>query len=171
MRSAQKFWLLFIVVGLIYMDMEIIFRSLRGVLVGYEGIKWYSLAGWTSIWMIVVGGFCGITLGSMNEFKFFKKIPYIIRAILGMLIIFAIELVSGLLFNTLLKMQIWDYSTLPLNLKGQISIVYAPLWFILTPFVFWFDDMIRYCIFVEDKPSPFITYYTSLFSKSKYINQ
>jgi len=171
MKKVQKFFLLFFIIGLIYMDMEVLFRSFRGVLIGHEGIKWYSMVGWTSIWMVIVGGFCGIFLGSMNEYLFIKRIPYIIRTILGMMIIFAIELSSGLFFNVLLKMQIWDYSMLPLNYKGQISAIYIPLWFGLTPFVFWFDDVIRYYIFNTEKPVKFIDYYRALFNKNKYVNQ
>ncbi|HPU98383.1 MAG TPA: hypothetical protein PLO53_10570, partial [Candidatus Hydrogenedentes bacterium] len=52
------------------------------------------------------------------------------RAVVYMLGIFLVEYVSGEIF-TAAGLRIWNYSHLPLNLRGQITLVYAPFWFAL----------------------------------------
>ena len=51
----------------------------------------------------------------------------------------AIEFCFGVIFNIWLKMDVWDYSEMPLNLLGQICPLYTLLWAViaisLMPFV------------------------------------
>ena len=49
-------------------------------------------------------------------------------AIYAMLIITALEFVFGVVFNLILKMNVWDYSNAPLNLFGQICLPFSLIW-------------------------------------------
>ena len=51
--------LIFTILGLLYMDMEMAARMMRGELIGYLGLSKYSLAGWTSLWMFFIAGALG----------------------------------------------------------------------------------------------------------------
>ena len=53
------------------------------------------------------------------------------RAAAGSLLITLTELIVGFIVNMRLGWGVWDYSELPLNLYGQISLVYTVLWFLL----------------------------------------
>lgn len=102
--------------------------------------------GWTNISMLFVGGLCCVIIGSIpNHLKVWQQ------CIFGTIIILSIELISGIILNIWLKLHIWDYSNLWGNFKGQICISYAFLWFILTPFVIWLYNFLRWKIYNEQK--------------------
>ncbi len=84
---------------------------------------------------------------------------------------------SGLFFNTLCHLHLWDYSDLPINLLGQISLIYLPIWLMMVPFTFWFDDLIRFYLYILQydgksiavcKRGSLIEYYKAIFKPSKY---
>lgn len=50
------------------------------------------------------------------------------KCIIGMLIITGIELIFGIVFNIILKENVWDYSNVPLNFLGQICIPFSLIW-------------------------------------------
>ena len=45
--------------------------------------------------------------------------------VLSSVIITVLELITGLIVNVWLRMDIWDYSNLPYNFKGQICLLYS----------------------------------------------
>ena len=59
---------------------------------------------------------------------------------------------AGLVLNTCLGMAVWDYSTLPGNLWGQICLPFSALWALLAGFAVVLDDWLRYWMFGEDRP-------------------
>lgn len=64
-----------------------------------------------------------------------------ITIIAGGIICSGIELAFGLLYNKVLKLNVWDYSwvrigKIILNLWGQISVLHGVLWGLLTPVCF-----------------------------------
>ncbi len=65
-----------------------------------------------------------------------KKAPLLLKCFLGALIITAVELIFGLIFNLKYHMQVWDYSNMPLNLLGQICLPFSILWFALSFLLF-----------------------------------
>jgi uncharacterized membrane protein len=162
--KVKKSVFLFIAMGIIYLNLEIFARAIKMDLVGWEGIKTYSLAGWTSLWMFPIGGLCGLTLGLLNEKR---KMHMALMSLLGTLLIFSVEFTSGVIFNILLKMNIWDYSDLPLNIMGQISIVYFIPWFLISPLAMWIDDNLRHYMYYEEKPSGLSDYYLNIFRKKQ----
>ena len=59
---------------------------------------------------------------------------------------------AGLVLNICLVMAVWDYSTLPGNLWGQICLPFSALWALLAGFAVVLDDWLRYWMFGEDRP-------------------
>lgn len=165
MNSFKKALLLLSVMGVIYLNLEIFMRAIRGDLlkVGFHGVSWFSFAGWTTLWMFPIGGLCGLFIGALNEIKG-KKLPMWLQSLIGMIGVFTIEFITGLFFNVFLGLNLWTYENWPLNIMGQITLLYIPLWYLLVPFVVWVDDLSRYLLFKEEKPLSLIGYYKKLFS-------
>ena len=55
----------------------------------------------------------------------------VIGGMIGALVITCIELIAGVIFNILLRQDVWDYSNMPLNFLGQICLPFSAVWFIL----------------------------------------
>ena len=118
-----------------------------------------SLIGHSSLWMLPVGGFLSTILGEFNEKKTLAKIDYRLRVLIGGVAITLIELTSGLILNRLCGFDIWDYSKNMLNFMGQIDLLHSTYWVLISPFVFWVDDVIRHYMFSEERPASLFTYY------------
>ncbi len=58
-----------------------------------------------------------------------RKISPYLFALLAAVIITCLELVFGIIFNIGLGMKVWDYSNLPLNLFGQICLLFSAIWY------------------------------------------
>lgn len=161
----KKIITLFVIMGLLYLDMEVAFRAINCKLVGVlPNIKPLSLAGWTSLWMLIVGGLSGVALGLLNEINFIRKnFNVFFQVLLGTVIVLLFELTSGIIFNLKLKLNIWDYSDLPYNFLGQISLLHAFFWFFLCPFVFWIDDVLRNVLYKKGNIYNLKDLYCSLF--------
>ncbi len=102
---------LFCVGGAIYNIIEIIWR------------------GYTHWSMFIVGGVCFNVIGFIHTVS---KRCLFVRCALCSFAITAIEFFSGCLFNLRLKMNVWDYSALPFNFKGQVCFLYSVLWGLLS---------------------------------------
>lgn len=74
------------------------------------------------------------------------------QAGVGALFVTAIELVVGVPLNLMLGLHIWDYSSLPFNLLGQICLPFTVLWFFLALLCIFVDDWLRYVLFHEERP-------------------
>lgn len=111
-------------------------------------IIWRGHTHWT---MGVVGGACFVCIcklsRQMQGSATWKK------CLAGTGAITAIEFVSGLIVNKKLGLGVWDYSSLPMNLLGQICLPYCALWFLLCIPAFWLGDYINY---LQDSKSPLL---------------
>lgn len=58
------------------------------------------------------------------------------KALIGMVIITVLEFVIGVVFNLLLKENVWNYSNMPLNILGQICVPFSAIWFVLSAVAF-----------------------------------
>lgn len=58
-------------------------------------------------------------------------LPLPVQYLLGALVITAAELMVGLWVNERLHWNVWDYSELPLNFRGQVCLLYSMFWFFL----------------------------------------
>lgn len=59
---------------------------------------------------------------------------------------------AGLILNVWLGLNMWDYSNMPGNILGQICPQFTLLWFFLSAFGIFLDDLIRWLLFGEEKP-------------------
>ncbi len=60
-----------------------------------------------------------------------QNMPLPVQYLLGAVIITSAELLVGLLVNVRMGWDVWDYSDLPLNFRGQISLLYSTFWYFL----------------------------------------
>lgn|SRR5574343_2115616 len=142
---------IFILMGICYVFIEVAYGSIVSMKP--------ALIGSSSLWMFVVGGILGLTLGKMNEIKCTRNLIYPINILVGGAVITFNELISGLILNKWLGFNIWDYSQATYNFIGQIDLVHSICWILLTPFVFWVDDVMKHYMFDEPKPDKLMYYY------------
>lgn len=128
-----KLFILFVIGGTIYCFIEVAFR------------------GYTHESMYVVGGLCFILIGLINEFFTFE-FPLVYQSLIGSLIVTVIEFISGYIVNIVMKLNVWDYSNLPLNIMGQICLLFSIMWVFLSAVAIVLDDYLRYWIFDEEYP-------------------
>ncbi len=133
MRQISKFSFLFLLGGLIYYTIEVLYR-------GYSHPSMY-----------ILGGICFICIGELNEFHN-SNLSLISQMLISAIIITILELITGLIVNKWLKLNVWDYSNLAYNLIGQISLVSTNVWFFLSLPAILLDDWLRYHFFNEEKP-------------------
>lgn len=163
---AVKTLILALVFGAFYMDSEIIFRAILGHMKNINGlpISYGSFQGWTSAWMLIIGGITGSAIGYLNEFNNSKyTFPgYQLRILLGIMLIYTVEFLSGLFLNKALDLNIWRYTD-PLNVLNQITFLYLPIWFFFSVFAQWADDVLRSVMFGEEWPGDFFQAVASFF--------
>ena len=99
--------------------------ALGSILYGLTEILW---RGWTHWTMLLCGGICFtlMYLVSGSELSLVKK------WLLSTCIITTVEFVAGGIVNLRLHGQVWDYSSLPFNLLGQICPRFILMWFALS---------------------------------------
>ena len=134
MKRLCKHLILFAAGGCIYYLIEMLFR-------GYSH--------WT---MMVLGGICFVLIGKINESFFTERMPLLLQGIIGACIVTALEFVSGLILNVWLGLDIWDYSSQPYNVMGQICLLFSMLWILLSIVAVVVDDWLRYLLFGEERP-------------------
>ena len=92
-----------------------------------------------------VFGLAAFLVGFINENNWVRrKVNVFFQSILATLTILAVELISGIILNIVLKLDIWSYKGWFLNVLGQIAFWPAMLWFVSSPLVIWTDDTMRY---------------------------
>ena len=112
----MKLWknlLLFYLGGMLYCGLELLWR------------------GRTHGSMFLLGGACFLMLGRVGALR----LNIVSRAVLGGMLITLGELAVGLLVNR--RFQVWDYRGIPMNLGGQICLLYSFFWILLSPVGFF----------------------------------
>lgn len=133
MKQFKKHISLFLIGSILYYNLELIYR-------GYSHVS-----------MFILGGVCFVLIGLINEYLDWET-PLWKQQLISVSIITTLELITGIIVNVWLGLDVWDYSHLPLNLLGQICISYSILWFFLSACAIILDDYLRYWIFNEEKP-------------------
>ena len=84
--------------------------------VGYSMLEviWRGYTHWS---MSLTGGFCFATLFKLYN-KMNTKACMIKKCICGSIVITASEFLAGIIFNIILKFNVWDYSNKKLNIAG-----------------------------------------------------
>ncbi len=120
------------------------------------GISYYCIeilwSGSSHPAMIIVGGICFVTIGLIDKYYFASKRSILIRLSVSSLIITILELISGIILNLGLGLDIWDYSSFSFNVMGQICLRYSMYWFFLSLPAIIFYNYIEYWLFGESKP-------------------
>ena len=135
-RKILEYAVLLVIGGAIYYGIEVLHR-------GYSH--------WS---MFLLGGLCFVLVGSENEFlreTFEIDLPLFPQMLIGMLIITALEFITGLIVNIQLGWNIWDYSDQPFNFMGQICPGASFAWFWLSLVCILLDDWLRHKLFGEEK--------------------
>lgn len=132
-RFTIKEAILAIIGGITYVIIELIWR------------------GHSHISMFILGGICFVVIGLINE-VFPWDFGLLWQSLIGSVIITACEFITGVIVNIWLGLGVWDYSTLPFNILGQICLPFSLLWIIISYLAIILDDYLRYWIFNEEKP-------------------
>lgn len=101
--------------------------------------------------MFVLVGLIFMWLDSMNE-RWGWDFGLIWQVLIGTIGGTIAEFVCGCIVNLWLKWDIWDYSNLPFNLLGQISLYFTLAWIPLVLIGIILGDLIRWRFFDEEKP-------------------
>lgn len=133
LKIIIKNLILFVIGGLIYNLVEIIYRGNTH---------------WT---MFLVGGLCFLFIGWINKI-FSWELAFWKQMLIGGFIVTVLEFVSGCIINLWLGWEVWDYSNMLLNLLGQVCLPFSVLWVFLSAIAIVLDDYLRYWLFNEEKP-------------------
>ncbi|WP_029502917.1 putative ABC transporter permease [Lachnoclostridium phytofermentans] len=132
-RILLKHIILFLLGGLIYICIELLYR----------GDTHWSMA--------IVGGFAFVCCGLINELLSWQT-PLWKQSFIGGGVITVLEFISGIILNIILKWDVWDYTNYKINLLGQICLPFSILWCVIAIVAIILDDHLRYWLFQEEKP-------------------
>ena len=162
----MKYWknktIHFFVFGSVYLNIEIFSRAYAGELIGFKGISKWSLCGWTSLWMLIVGGLCGVIIGSLNDKPGYYNLKMWQQVLIGGSLITLVELFTGIYFNLYLHLNLWNYSQNRFNFLGQICLQNCIYWYLLSVVIIWLDDALSCYFYEEEKPPSLLSYFTKL---------
>ncbi len=131
--NLLKAFILFAIGGFVYLGIEILYR------------------GYTHWSMYILGGICFVLMGLINE-VFTFEMSLVKQMFLSSIIITSLEFICGVIVNLILGWNVWDYTNLPFNIMGQVSLLFFFLWFLLSLVGIIIDDYLRYFFFNEEKP-------------------
>ncbi len=104
-----------------------LFMFLCGALgYGLLEVFWRGYTHWS---MLVAGGICLLAIDHLDRTG--VGLSDMGKAFCSALLITAVELVFGVVFNVYLGQQVWDYSALPYNFFGQICLPFFLIWLVL----------------------------------------
>lgn len=112
-------------------------------------VLWRGHSHWT---MAALGGVCFVLIGRINE-HFTWSMPLALQGLFGAGIVTALEFTAGVILNLWLKLGIWSYAGMPLNVWGQICLPFTLLWIPLSIAAVVLDDWLRYWLFGEERPA------------------
>ncbi len=110
-KSIDKYLFWFCFGGIAYGLIEVAFR------------------GYTHWSMIITGGSAVLSLFIINEST---RLHILLKALIGTTVITALELSVGIIINKIFNYGVWDYTNLPFNFMGQISLIFSACWYLLS---------------------------------------
>lgn len=111
----------FLLYGLMGWSLEIIWTGLESLSHGD-----LRLIGFTNLWMFLIYG-CAVFLEPLHDTIAHWRWP--VRGMIWLMVIWAIEYVSGLILVGILGVYPWRYTD-PLSINGLITLRFAPVWFV-----------------------------------------
>ncbi len=93
--------------------------------VGYAAIEviWRGRTHWS---MMLAGGLCFVIFSLVARRLRGRSI--LIKAAVCAIGVTAVELIFGVVINLWLGLGVWDYSSMPMNILGQICLPFTLLW-------------------------------------------
>ena len=82
--------------------------------------------GYTHYTMVLLGGVCFLSLYKL--FNLMKYYSLLEKCVAGAILITTLEFTVGCFVNLVFHMNVWNYSSMPFNLLGQVCLVYSTLW-------------------------------------------
>ena len=133
MKKISEYSFLWAVGGCLYYGFEILFRG---------------FSHWT---MFVLGGICLMFFamqGRMVRWQdpFWRQIVRCIVFVTGM------EFITGIIVNKWLHLGVWDYSSLPFHLFGQICLPFALIFSALSAAGILLSGYILHWVYGEERP-------------------
>ena len=116
-------WKRFIIYGFSGLLAEVLWNAFGAMIKGD-----ILLRGTTCIWMFPIYGLA-IFLEPVHYR--IRHLPLIVRGGIYMVLIFAVELISGLLLKLVLGVCPWDYVNKKMSICGIITLEYAPVWIVV----------------------------------------
>ena len=98
-----------------------------GVIYGCLEMLWRGYTHWS---MILAGGICLFVIHFLN--LRLSSMNFLIRCVIYSLVITAVEFSVGVVVNIMLGLDVWDYSSVPGNLLGQICPSFTMLWLVIS---------------------------------------
>lgn len=132
-QSIMKYLFLFWFGGSFYVTLEVLYRSKSHVS------------------MFLLAGIVFIFLGMMNKIWGWE-FPLVYQILIGTAFATVAEFITGCIVNLWLGLNVWDYSGLPFNICGQVSLYFTLLWIPITLLAIVLDDVIRWKFFNEENP-------------------
>ncbi len=82
----------------------------------------------SSWFSFVLGGICFRIISKIRLFN----LSNIFKCVVCGILITIVEFSTGIIFNLMLNWKMWDYSTLPFNILGQICLPFSLIWVVLS---------------------------------------
>ncbi len=94
-----------------------------GIIYGCLEMMWRGFTHWS---MVAAGGICLLLIHLLNHRL--SRWNFFIRCVVFSLVITAVEFSVGIVVNIFLGLDVWDYSSVPGNILGQICPSFTLLW-------------------------------------------
>lgn len=111
---VKKILCMFGLCGGLYVLLELLFR------------------GRSHVSMFFAGGLSAACIFVCCQYSRLHHACTFVKCLFGSAVITAVEFVTGAVVNLWLRLSVWDYSDLPMNVLGQICLPFSLIWFVLT---------------------------------------
>ena len=135
-KNVFRMFILFLICGIVYYSLEIIYR-------GYSHIS-----------MFILAGVCGVLFVDMPNNIYSFELGFLKQISISTLLCTIGEGICGLIVNTWLDLNVWDYSNLyGTFFFGQCNLFFVGIWvLIVTIGIFICDAINYYCFKIEPCP-------------------
>lgn len=126
-----------------YLAQNVILCVLGGGMYYCIEVMYRGYSHWT---MFLLGGLCFGWVDLICE-KFTRLKSLWQKMLVSALGITLMEWFTGCIVNLWLKWNVWDYSALPMQIMGQVSLLFSLFWFLLSYPAIRFCESIRVLFF------------------------
>ncbi|MBI2981438.1 MAG: hypothetical protein HYY44_03945 [Deltaproteobacteria bacterium] len=113
----------FIILGVIGIAGEVFFTAIKD----FAKTRHPRLHGFSFVWMFPLYGLLSILFPIVSPWV--ADFSWPVRGSVYMMVIYLVEFIAGSILTAIIGSHVWNYSHHRFNLRGQISLWYAPVWF------------------------------------------